>query len=241
MSILPLTLVTNTRFQIPGLDPWHADPHDPALTVMTDFRERASVTVPDTALIDEALEHMRHTGVRCAFAIDDRKSIVVGLITAYDITGERPMQFMQSEAIPRREVLVRDIMREISECPVADIKQIERATVAAVSNMFAKTQFSHVPVVETSDAGEQRLRGLLSAAKVKRLLSGPESLGVSATRAEISDEDDTCGNVKTDIATDRPDVTNSSQVVPRASVQVENGINWTDRQGVTVIDGSNTR
>jgi hypothetical protein len=37
-------------------------------------------------------------------------------------------------------------------------------------------------------------------------------LGVSATRAEISAEDDTCGNVKTDIATDRPDVTNSSQV-----------------------------
>lgn len=66
-------------------------------------------------------------------------------------------------------------------------------------------------------------------------------LGVSAARAEISAEDDTCGNVKTDIATDRPDVTNSSQVVPRASVQLENGINWTDRQGVTVIDGSNTR
>ena len=176
MSILPLTLVTNTCFQIPGLDPWHAEPQDPALTVMTDFRERASVTVPDTASIDEALEHMRHTGVRCAFAIDDRRSIVVGLITAYDITGEKPMQFMQSESIPRREVLVRDLMQEISECPVADIKQIERATVAAVSNMFAKSQFTHVPVVETSETGEQRLRGLLSAAKVKRLLSRSESI-----------------------------------------------------------------
>lgn len=176
MSILPLTLVTNSCFQIPGLDPWHADPQDPALTVMTDFRERASVTVPDTALVDEALEHMRHTGVRCAFAIDERRSIVVGLITAYDITGEKPMQFMQSAAIPRREVLVRDIMQEISDCPVADIKQLEHATVAAVSNMFAKNQLTHVPVVETSDTGEQRLRGLLSAAKVKRLLSWSESM-----------------------------------------------------------------
>jgi CBS domain-containing protein len=177
MSILALTRVTNTCFQIPGLDPWHADPQDPALTVMTDFRERASVTVPDTAYIDEALEHMRHTGVRCAFAIDDRRSIVVGLITAYDITGEKPMQVMQSEAVPRREVLVRDIMQEIAECPVADIKLIERATVAAVSNMFIKNQFTHVPVVETSETGEQRLRGLLSAAKVRRLLSRSESIG----------------------------------------------------------------
>jgi hypothetical protein len=66
-------------------------------------------------------------------------------------------------------------------------------------------------------------------------------LGVSAARAEMPAEADACGNVEPDIATDRPDVTNSSQVVPRASVQVENGINSTDRQGVTVIDGSNTR
>ena len=176
MRILPLTIVTNTCFQIPGLDPWHADPQDPALTVMTDFRERASVTVPDTTLIDEALEHMKHAGVRCAFAIDERRSIVVGLITAYDITGEEPMQLMQSEAIPRREVLVRDILQGISECGFADIKQIERATVAAVSNMFAKSRFTHVPVVETSETGEQRLRGLLSAAKVKRLLSQSESI-----------------------------------------------------------------
>ena len=65
-------------------------------------------------------------------------------------------------------------MQEISECRVADIKQIEGATVLAVSNMFIKNQLTHVPVVEAGEAGEQRLRGLLSAAKVKRLLSRPE-------------------------------------------------------------------
>jgi CBS domain-containing protein len=139
---------------------------------MTDFRERTSVTVSDTAMIDEALEHMRHTGVRCT--IDYQSRIVVGLITAYDILGEKPMQYIQSAAIPRREVLVRDIMQKMSEWHVVDIKQIERATVAAVSNMFAERRLTHVPVMETSEAGEQRLRGLLSAAKVKRLLSRPE-------------------------------------------------------------------
>jgi CBS-domain-containing membrane protein len=182
MSILSLIAVTNTSLQIPGLEPWYADPQDPALTVMTDFRERASVTVPDTAVIDGALEHMRHAGVRCAFAIDDRRRVVVGLITAYDITGEKPMQYMQSRAIPRREVLVRDIMQEISECRVADIKQIERATVFAVSTMFAMNRLTHVPVMETSETGEQRLRGLLSAARVKRLLSRSESMRRNGTK-----------------------------------------------------------
>jgi hypothetical protein len=183
MRNLSLTAVTNANLQIPGFEPWYANPQDPALTVMTDFRERASVTVPDTAAIDEALEHMRHTGVRCAFATDVRTWVVVGLVTAYDITGEKPMQYMQSRAIPRREVLVRDIMQEISDCRVADIKQIECSTVVAVSNMFAKNRLTHVPVMETTETGEQRLRGLLSAAKVKRLLSRPGSVGPELGRS----------------------------------------------------------
>jgi hypothetical protein len=44
-----------------------------------------------------------------------------------------------------------------------------------------------------------------------------------------------------EIATDRPDVTNSSKVVPRGSLQGENGINWTARRGSNVVDGTNTR
>src|SRR5580658_6333210 len=66
--------------------------------------------------------------------------------------------------------------------------------------------------------------------------------GFSAGHAEgITAEDGDCSNGETDIATDRPDVTNSSLVVSRGSVQVENGINWTSRQSATVIDGPNTR
>lgn len=188
MSSLSLTVITNTNLKIPGVDPWHADPQDPALSVMTDFRERASVTVSETAMIDEALEHMKHTGVRSAFAIDDESRVVVGLITAYDITGEKPMQYMQWAALPRREVLVRDIMQKLSELHVADIKHIERATVAAVSTFFTEKRLTHVPVIETSEAGEQRLRGLLSAAKVKRLLSRLEPARSTSTEKTHSPE-----------------------------------------------------
>jgi CBS domain-containing protein len=173
MNILPLTVVMAPGLQVPGEEPWYADPLDPALSVMTDFRERASVTVSETARIDEALEHMRHTGVRSAFAVHVRTRAVVGLITAYDIIGEKPLQNMQFAATPRREVLVFDIMQKVSDWRVADIKQIERASVAAVAEMFAKTGLTHVPVMEAGQTGEQRLRGLLSAAKVTRLLSRP--------------------------------------------------------------------
>ena len=171
MTTLSLRNISSRSLHIPGADPWHAAPNDPALSVMTDFRERASVTIAETAAIDAALEHMKHNGVRCAFAIDEARRAVVGLITAYDIMSEKPMRHMQSTASPRREVQVRDVMHGVSDWRVLDIKDIEQATVAAVSRLFEETGLTHVPVMETGELGEQRLRGLLSGAKVRRLLS----------------------------------------------------------------------
>jgi hypothetical protein len=58
-----------------------------------------------------------------------------------------------------------------SDWRVLDIKDIEQATVASVTRLFEATGLTHIPVMETSESGEQRLRGLLSGAKVRRLLS----------------------------------------------------------------------
>jgi len=52
---------------------------------------------------------------------------------------------------------------------------------------------------------------------------------------------DGCPQPSDAIATDRPDVTNSSLVVPMGSVQNENGINLTGRDGGRSIDGTNSR
>jgi hypothetical protein len=52
---------------------------------------------------------------------------------------------------------------------------------------------------------------------------------------------DGCPNSTDEISTDRPDVTNSSVVVPYESLQVENGVDWTVRQRSDVISGTTTR
>ena len=41
---------------------------------------------------------------------------------------------------------------------------------------------------------------------------------------------DGCPDSASEISTDRPDVTNSSRVVPYGSLQAENGVDWTVRQ-----------
>jgi hypothetical protein len=60
-------------------------------------------------------------------------------------------------------------------------------------------------------------------------------LGTVAARAE------SCPTAKDEIATDRPDVTNSSLVVPVGSLQNENGVNVSARDGGRTTDGTNSR
>ena len=52
---------------------------------------------------------------------------------------------------------------------------------------------------------------------------------------------DPCPTSADEIATDGPDVTNSSVVVPYGSLQAENGVDWAARQGSNLLDGTNTR
>jgi hypothetical protein len=52
---------------------------------------------------------------------------------------------------------------------------------------------------------------------------------------------DGCTQPSAPIATDRPDTTNSSVVVPVGSLQNENGINVSRRDGADIFDGTNSR
>ena len=65
-------------------------------------------------------------------------------------------------------------------------------------------------------------------------------LSLAALSASAASADE-CPQKESPIATDRPDVTNSSLVVPRGSFQNENGINFSQRDGGHVFDGTNSR
>jgi hypothetical protein len=65
----------------------------------------------------------------------------------------------------------------------------------------------------------------------------------AALRQEIvaASAGENCPDTQSEIQTDRPDVTNSSFVVPNGSLQAENGINLTARRASRSIDGTDTR
>jgi len=66
-------------------------------------------------------------------------------------------------------------------------------------------------------------------------------LVVSATLTLADARAEGCPTPADEIATDRPDVTNSSLVVPVGSFQSENGINLSALDGGRTFDGTDTR
>jgi hypothetical protein len=83
-----------------------------------------------------------------------------------------------------------------------------------------------------SNGSDSPLRLLICSALLLSALVGRTHTACAA---------DGCPTAADEIATDRPDVTNSSLVVPTGSLQAENGIDWTVRQGSNALDATNTR
>jgi CBS-domain-containing membrane protein len=145
------------------------DPDDPALSVMTDFYDTGLITVAPTVRLDAALDVMRNAGVRSAFVVTDDRATVLGLITAWDIMGEKPIRFVESERRARETLLVEDIMERVDDWMCARLSDVERRDVQALLDVFQKTGRTHLPVVEDDDGPAPRLRGVFSAARLQRL------------------------------------------------------------------------
>lgn len=158
---------------VPSNEPWQVDLKAPAMEVMTDFRVRAMFTIDQEITIDEALDKMKIAGLRIAFVKDKASEKLVGMITSYDIMGEKPMRFLQSVGfgdshITHKDIKVKDIMDTVETWAVADIADVEKMNVKTVLEALQKVGKTHLPVVESKD-GHTRLRGLFSSAKILRL------------------------------------------------------------------------
>jgi CBS domain-containing protein len=153
----------------PQAGAWRVNLADPARSVMTDFNEHGIVSVRAEQQVDAALDHMRHAGVRSAFVLDEARTRVLGLLTAYDVMGEKPLRHAQEMGSAREQVIVADIMEPAAQWSVLTLADVERATVAALLDAFKRSRKTHLPVVVDEGAGRMRLRGVFSSAKLLRL------------------------------------------------------------------------
>src|SRR3569623_1952822 len=81
----------------------------PAVEVMTDLQRVVPITVTAEVSIELANQRMMASGARLLLVIDDNKWSL-GLITASDILGEKPLQNLRRRGGTFGDILVQDIM-----------------------------------------------------------------------------------------------------------------------------------
>ena len=161
----------------PGILPFRASAEEPrlewedsAVLAVTDFTREFPVTVEEERSIDDALNDMVRLGVRALVVTRNRG--IAGLITSYDIQGERPMQFLQSSNYSRHEdIQVGHIMTPWEHLSSVDWRDLPNVTVGQLTAVFEHTQTTHLTVVESQPDGVPWImRGLISRTRLARQL-----------------------------------------------------------------------
>ncbi len=148
------------------------EPGDPAVHALTDFAREFPVTVDPERQIDDALNDMIHLGVRALLVAKDQR--LVGLITSYDIQGEKPIQFLHSSNYSRHEeIRVAHIMTPLEELHALDWQSIESVRAGDLLEIFEATGLTHLLVIELDRSGPTAIvRALASRARLVRQLRG---------------------------------------------------------------------
>jgi CBS domain-containing protein len=158
---------------------------DAALSVMTDLARVTAVIILPGDTVDEAHRRMIQRGVRLLLVVDqDRK--VVGLVTATDILGERPVLAASERGLRREEVMVRDIMTPQERLEVLDMSEVRASKVGHVVATLRKAGRQHALVVDSDGRGRQTVRGLFSATQIARQLGATiQTSEIARTFSEI--------------------------------------------------------
>ncbi len=153
--------------------------NDPAIDVMTDLRSISVVNVRAMTTMEKANAKMIRYGVRTLLVLDDEDK-VVGLLTATDVLGEKPVRFLQQVGGTHADILVRDVMTVQRDLKVLKLEDVLKARVGDILATLKAAGRQHAMVTEENADGTQTVRGLFSATQIAR------QLGVQVRTGEVA-------------------------------------------------------
>ena len=150
----------------------------PAICGMTDLTQIRPLMIDPFATLTHANERMINSGVRMLFVTQTQQQMI-GIITASDILGEKPVKYMHEVGCTHADILVRDIMSPASSLEALNLADVEHARVGDVIETLRNSGRQHALVVETdTDARIEHVCGIFSTAHISRLMHA---------RVEVSD------------------------------------------------------
>lgn len=149
---------------------------DSALNVMTDLTKTPAFSIGLDKQVDHALLYMKTVGVKLLFVLDQDGGLA-GLVTAYNIMGEKPMLYLQSmdcnhTTCTRSDVRVKNVMIPTSHWEVINYSDIQNANIAQIVAAFKAAGRRHLVVKGNSeDCPKSIVHGIFSASRVEQVTS----------------------------------------------------------------------
>ena len=170
-TLRPLTLESDAHIYAPpraAVEPLDLD--TPALEAMTDLRRTRVVTIAPEVTVDAALTLMIHAQVRLLLVVNG-DAMIVGLVSASDLMGDKPLRIASSERVHREAVQVQQVMTGVADIQPLDRAAVEHATVRDIVQHLLATQRLHALVIESTQ-GDRRYTacGIFSATQIGRQL-----------------------------------------------------------------------
>ena len=146
---------------------------DPAVMAMTDLRQVAAVTIEANTPLDKALQRMIDGGVKLLLVTNPQQT-VIGLITATDIQGEKPLTFLKEVSVRYEDILVRDIMTPRERLEVLRYEDVLRVKIGDIVATLKAAGRQHALVMDMDVQGLRKsVRGIFSATQLGRQLGTP--------------------------------------------------------------------
>lgn len=186
-SSLPTTRVgPDCTFSRPHVEGPPVGAGDGALLVMTDLRRILAVTIGPEASIDAANDRMIAHAVRMLLVVDAQMNLV-GLITATDILGEKPLIHLQNNGGGWGSIKVGDIMTPRESIEALRLTDVVAAQVGDIVRTLRERGRQHAIVVDDVNApSRQTVCGIFSTTQIGKQLGIPvEPSTVARSFAEL--------------------------------------------------------
>jgi CBS-domain-containing membrane protein len=154
----------------------------PAMQVMTDLARVSPATIRPQAPVSGANHLMISRGVRLLLVVDESDSIL-GVITATDILGERPLLAAAGRGLRVTELAVADIMTPAAQVEAIALADVQGARVGHVLETLRRLGRQHALVLDEA----LLVRGIFSITQMARQLglAPPAGGEVARTFSEI--------------------------------------------------------
>jgi len=162
------TRISTALYQLPGT----VTLKDPAIKAMTDLAFTQAFCISPLSPFNQANEKMIHCGVRMLLVSDNQEQII-GLITAEDILGERPLRYLCEHGGSREDILVQDIMTPMEQLDALNMRDVKSACIGDIVKTLEHHGRQHLLVYEKNTLKKNSLRGLFSATQIERQLGYP--------------------------------------------------------------------